>query len=511
MDMESRTGIVAKNSSYSLVCHLLTLLLQFAVRTLFIKCLTVEYVGVQGLFSNILTVLSFAELGIGNAVSFSLYKPLAENNQYKVAQLMQFYKIVYRIIAAVVLIIGLCITPFLDSLVLERPNISENLSCIYIIFVINSAVSYLFVYKQTLILADQKKYIVSIYTIIVTAIICSLQCASLFLFKSFYAYLVIMVLGTVTTNVVISKKCDRLYPNILRNDIEPLEKNEKKSIFDNVKSLCLYKFGNVILNGSGNILVSKLFGVAILGVCSNFYYVINIGMGLFSQVLFSFVATIGNLNAVENDDRKTSVFFKISIFCFWLYGFICTGLYLYLNDFIYLWIGEEYMLNRFVVFSIVLVFYVDNVCFSLSSYRVTMGLFKKARFSPIIASIVNIILAIILSKFIGVAGVFLAVSISRFFCINLIDVYLVFKYGLRREGYKYLYFYLMFTLFFVIVAFLIGLFTYKLPHLDNAYLELMKNVIIYTLVFNVLFVLSFHKLPTFIELSKNLKLLILKR
>ena len=506
--MDSRTGIVAKNSTYSLICHLLTLLLQFAVRTLFIKCLTVEYVGVQGLFSNILTVLSFAELGIGNAVSFSLYKPLAENNQYKVAQLMQFYKTVYRIIAAVVFFIGLCITPFLDSLVLERPNISENLGLIYTIFVINSAVSYLFVYKQTLILADQKKYIVSIYSIIVTAIICTLQCLSLLLFKSFYTYLVIMVLGTVTTNVVISKKCDKLYPSILNNNIKPLEKKEKKSIFDNVKSLCLYKFGNVILNGSGNILVSKLFGVAILGVCSNFYYVINIGMGLFNQVLFSFVATIGNLNAVENEDRKTSVFFKISMFCFWLYGFICVGLYLYLNDFIYLWIGEDYMLDRFIVFSIVLVFYVDNVCFSLSSYRVTMGLFRKARYSPMIASVVNIVLAVLLSKFIGVAGIFLAASISRFLCVNLVDVYLVFKYGLRREGYKYLYLYFMFTLFFVIVAFLIGLLTSYLPHFDNAYLELIKNVIIYTITFNVLFIISFHKLPTFIELSKNLKLLI---
>lgn len=503
----SRTAIIAKNSIYSLFCYFGTLLLQFVVRTLFIKCLSIEYVGIQGLFTNILTVLSFAELGIGNAVSFSLYKPLAENNQYKVAQLIKFYKTVYRLISLTVFVLGVGITPFLYSLIREKPDIPENLYIIYLLFVLNTAVSYLFVHKQTLLLADQKKYIVSLYTIIITTIVCIIQCICLLVFHSIYAYLIVMLIGVVATNVVLSIKCNREYPSILSKDISSLEKKEKLTIFDNVKSLFYYRIGNVILNGSGNILISKLFGITILGLCSNFYYAINAIIGVFSQVLVSFVATIGNLNAVEDEEKKMMAFYKTSVFCFWLYGFICTGFFMFLNDFITLWIGEQYTLNWFVVFSIVLVFYVDNVCFPLSSFRVTMGLFRKARFSPIIASVSNIALAILLSRVWGVAGVFLAVSVSRFLFVNLVDIYLIFKYGFKRKSFKYFVYYIVFTLFCILAFFLIK-YVIMLIDLSNMYVLFISRLLVFTIGFNLLFVVLFYKLPDFKGLQENFLILV---
>lgn len=227
----ARTTAIAKNATYSMVCHLLTLLMQFVVRTIFIRYLNIEYLGINGLFTNVLTILSFAELGIGNAIVFSLYKPLAVRDNYKVAQLMQLYKKTYIIIAIIVLVLGCFLLPFLNVFIKCKPNINEDLNVIYLVFVLNTAISYLFVYKQSLIIADQKKYIITFYTLIIAIIFSFFQSISLILFKSFYLYLVLMLFSTIVTNVFISQKCNRLYPNITKRDVDKLSQNETKDIF----------------------------------------------------------------------------------------------------------------------------------------------------------------------------------------------------------------------------------------------------------------------------------------
>lgn len=500
-----RTQIVAKNSTYSVACHCATLVLHFVVRTFFIKCLSIEYVGIQGLFSNILMLLSLADLGMVNAMNFSLYGPLARNDQYKIGQIMLFFKRIYRIIAIVVFLLGIGLLPFLDFFLSERPDIPENLMVIYLFFVFNSAVSYLFAYKQTLIIADQRKYIVSVYTFTVNLFICSLQCLLLYLFRSFYSYLILMVVCTIMTNVLIAFKCNKDYPVLKEKGIKQIESEEKKSIFINIKSLFLYRIGGVILNGTSNLIISKFFNIVVLGLCSNVYYLINSINGIILQVLLSFLATLGNVNAIESKEHKIKVFYKTSLFCFWLYGFVCLACVLFLNDFINIWIGSNYILDELALFSIVVVFFMDGVGFPLYAYRSTMGLFSTVKYAPIIASVLNILFAVILLKWIGVAGVYFAIALSRFFCINCTDIFVVFKKGLNdRFPYRFFVYYISFILLLTLTY----LFTIVIIHnisINNYYLKLVCDIIIYTLIFHVVFLVFFRRSSTFVELWTGIK------
>lgn len=503
-----RAATIAKNSTYSVACHCGTLLLQFVVRTFFIKSLSIEYVGIQGLFSNILMLLSLADLGMVNAMNFSLYGPLANSDQYKIGQIMQFFKKIYRIIAIVVLFLGFTILPFLDFFLSERPDIPENLNIIYLFFVFNSAVSYLFAYKQTLIIADQRKYIVSVYTFTINLIICTLQCFLLYLFRSYYSYLILMVVCTIMTNVFIAIKCNKDYPVLKETVIQPINKKEKKEIFTNIKSLFLYRVGGVVLNGTSNLIISKFFNIVILGLCSNVYYLVNSLNGIILQVLLSFLATLGNVNALESKEHKIKVFYKTSLFCYWLYGYVCLACVLFLNAFITIWIGSEYILDNIALFSIVAVFYMDGVGFPLYAYRSTMGLFSTVKYAPLIASVLNIILAVVLLKWIGVAGVYFAIAISRFFCINCTDIYVVFKKGLQ-DGfpYKFVIYYILFILLLGIV-YLITKETTQYIVLNSLFINLIVDIVVYTTIYNVVFLSFFKKTSAFIELWVGIRRLI---
>ena len=504
----NRTYTIAKNSFYSVFCHCATLLVQFVVRTFFIKCLTIEYVGIHGLFTNILIILSLADLGMVNAMNFSLYRPLASNDQYKIGQIMLFFKKIYRIIAIVVFLLGIGLLPFLDFFLSEKPDIPENLNIIYLFFVFNSAVSYLFAYKQTLIIADQRKYIVSVYTFAVNLFICSLQCLLLYLFSSFYSYLILMVVCTVLTNVFISLKCNKDYPVLKEKGVRSIESEERNNIFKNIKSLFLYRVGGVVLNGTSNIIISKYFNIVILGLCSNVYYLINSVNGIILQVLLSFLATLGNVNAIESKDHKIKVFYKTSLFCFWLYGFFCLACVLFLNDFIIIWIGPDYILDKLALFSIAVAFYIDGAGFPLYAYRSTMGLFSTVRYAPLIAAVLNIFLAVVLLKWIGVAGVYFAIAISRFFCINCTDIYVVFKKGLKdRFPYKFLSYYISFVLLLASTYIITVVITHNIL-INNNYLKLVCDIIIYTLIFHVAFLVYFKRSTTFNELWFGIKSLI---
>lgn len=505
----ARTTAIAKNATYSMVCHLLTLLMQFVVRTIFIRYLNIEYLGINGLFTNVLTILSFAELGIGNAIVFSLYKPLAVRDNYKVAQLMQLYKKTYIIIAIIVLVLGCFLLPFLNVFIKCKPNINEDLNVIYLVFVLNTAISYLFVYKQSLIIADQKKYIITFYTLIIAIIFSFFQSISLILFKSFHLYLVLMLFSTIVTNVFISQKCNRLYPNITKRDVDKLSQNETKDIFLNVKSMCVYRFGGVILNSTSNIFISKIFGVAVLGICSNFIYITSAVNTLLSQILLSLTPSIGNLNAIESIEHKRVTFYKTTVICFWLYGFVCSGLMAFFNEFISIWIGEKYTIDSLIILSIVLVVYIDNAGFSLYTYRITLGLFRKGKYSPIIASVVSVLLTLLLSHKIGVAGVFFAVSIARFLVINMTDVYLVFKYGLKSKPMKFFCYYVSFTLF-TVIACMLGRYICNDIITDNPYLTFILRVAFYSIFYNVLFISIFWRNKSLKSLVANIKSLMSK-
>ena len=266
MNKHSRTGNAMINALTGSAMQIVNVVLGFISRTIFIYLLNSDYLGVNSLYTNILTVLSFAELGIGSAIVFSLYKPIADKDKTKIQALMKLYKKAYCFIGISVLVMGLCVIPFLPYIIREKPDIKENLTLIYILFLINTSASYFCSYKKTLITANQKDYIVQIYTRIFQLVQIVLQSVFLFFTHQYLTYLVIYIVCTLGQNIALSIKADKMYPFITEKNNAKLSENETKQIFANVKALFVYKIGSVVLNGTDNIIISAIINVGTVGM-----------------------------------------------------------------------------------------------------------------------------------------------------------------------------------------------------------------------------------------------------
>ena len=308
---KTRTQNVMRNMWVGTLFQILSLILGFVNRTIFIKILGAEYLGLNSLFTNILTILSFAELGIGNAIIFSMYKPLSTGDEQKLKKLTNFYKQTYLKIGTIMLVVGLSITPFVPRIIESVPKISESIYLIYILFVVDSAVSYFFSYRTCIITADQKNYIIITYTHIFKIAQMILQLVILYFTHNYMLYLILQITNTIITQIFLSYKSRKMYPYLKEINNEHLEDKEKKSILNNVKTLFIYKFGSVILNGTDSIIISKKLGLTILGLYSNYLLIINALAQIISQVLNAFTSSIGNLIAQKDVQKDKNVFLFI--------------------------------------------------------------------------------------------------------------------------------------------------------------------------------------------------------
>lgn len=433
----SRTSNSIRNSSWALVSQVIDILLNFVSRTIFIQILGVEYLGINGLFTNVLMLLSFAELGIGQAIIYSMYKPLAVNDEEKIKSLMALYSKAYKAIGSFVFVAGLAVIPFMEYIIKDAPNITENIILIYCLFLVNAALSYFFVYKHSIIMADQKNYLIVLYRQAFRIIQIILQIIFLIVTGEYIAFLLIQILFTFLNNAYMAKKTDKMYPFLKVGKAKPLERSESQGIFKNIRAMFLYKFGSVVLNGTDNIMISALIGVGAVGLTSNYLLILTAVTTMAGQIMNGFTASIGNLNAVSDTNSKERVFNRIFFLSVWMYGFLSIGLFLYLNPLIDLWLGEEFVLSQSVVFALVLHFYINSVHFTAYTYRTTMGLFVKGRMAPVLAAVVNIVLSLWLGKKYGLVGIFLATSIARFFTTGIVDPVLIYKHGFKKNPIHY--------------------------------------------------------------------------
>lgn len=509
MKNQSRTKNVTVNSMVSLLCQVLNLLLNFLTRTIFIKILGAEYLGVNGLFSNILTILSFAELGIGNAIVFNLYKPLAQDDKPQISSLMLLYKQVYTAIGLFILGAGLLVTPFLGVIIKTKPNIPENISLLYILFLLNTVVSYFFVYKKNIIIADQKNYITLIVTQATTIARVILQTSFLLLTHNFIVYLTIQIGCTLAENFVCSALADKMYPYLKNSNPVPLSKSETKSIFADVKALAIYKFGSVILNGTDNILISMLLSVRDVGLASNYTLLMNSANSILGKLIDAFTASVGNLNTESNAEKQYNVFKKIMFISSWIYGFAAVGIYLVSKDFIITWIGEKYLLSSIVVFSICFDFYVKGVQAAPYMYRTTLGLFIQGKWAAVIAAVVNLILSVILCKAIGLGGIFIATPISRLISTGIIDPYLIYKRTFKRNVLEYFEMFIGYCVIFIVIA-VISNFAINCVSIAG-WLGVILKAGIVTVIFNGLMISVFFRTKIFKELLQSVKQLVSRK
>lgn len=493
----SRTRNAARNSSVALVCQILVILLGFINKTVLIYTLGREYNGVSSFFSNILTVLSFAELGIGNAIIFSMYKPVALGDRDKVKSLMALYGKAYRVIGCVVAAVGLLIIPLLGFFE-DPPNIKESLTLIYLLYLTSTVSSYFFVYKKSIILANQKNYVASLYHLVFTAIQHIAQIAVLLLTGNFILFLAVQIACVFLNNVFTSRKADRMYPYLKEGKALPLPKEESRGIFRNVRALVAYKLGSVILNGTDNILITALDGFSTVGVCNNYIMVITYLRTLIGGGLEAFTSSVGNLNAIEDAQKKESVFNKLLLISSWLYGFLSVGLLLLFQDFIVLWLDETYLLPFIVVFALVLHVYVDGVHFAAYTYRTTLGYFVQGRIAPLAAAALNIALSILMYRWIGLSGIFFATSISRFVTIGLVDPILIYRKAFKKNPIIY---YLKYFAYALLVSGLYFLLRPLMPLIPLGGLAgFVVRIVVITVLFNLAMLLVFFRTKVFREL-----------
>lgn len=472
----SRTKNSIVNSTVSIITQVLTVIINFIVKTVFIKVLGSEYLGLNGLFSNIITMLSLADLGIGIAIPYSLYKPLADKDEKKIKILMKYYAKIYNIIGIIVLAIGLALIPFLPFIIKDMPDI-PNINLIYALFVIHSASSYFFIYKKFLIDSDQKSYITSKIIFIFSTILSILQVVILLLTKNYILFLVSSIFMVILQNIYISNKANKMYPYLKEKEEEKLSKEEYKEIKRNISSLFIYKVGSVISNGTDNIVISKIIGLVAVGVYSNYLLIINSITNILNQIFNALTASIGNLVVTSNKARSREIYENLTFANFVIYGFTSICIFVLINPFINIWIGKEYLLSPFVAFLLALNLYIGGMTSVTTSFRNAYGLFYKAKYRPIFMCFLNLVISIVLAFPLGIAGVVIGTIVSRIFTIVWLDPYVIYKYGFNESPKKYYLKYIEYLLIYLLLSILLY-FIFNLITITNIFLFIIAGILL---------------------------------
>lgn len=461
MKDESRTRNSIRNISVGVTSQILNLLLNFVSRTIFIKVLGVEFLGINSLFSNILLILSLADLGIDSAMIFSLYKPLATKDYPLVNALVTFYKKVYLVIASAVAIIGLSLVPFLGYLINIDQDI-PNLEIYYVVFLLNSVVSYLFVYKTSVIEADQKNFLIRIYSVAFELFKIIAQSIFLILTHNYIIYLVLNVVFSLLKNATLAYQANKLYP-FLSEPSQNLDGDTKHQIFENVKSMFMYKIGGVLLNNTDNILISVLLGTIWVGYYSN-YYLIIAGLTSFTSILFTSISSsVGNLIASTDQDGEESnsneknefIYKGLTFASFWIYGIGTICLYVLFNDFITIWLNSSFTLSISTVIAIVLNFYISGILSSTVIYRNTTGLFREIKYIFLYTAGLNLVLSVVIGHFLGLTGILIATFIARLIVNFWYEPVMLYKNYFKKNSMPYFmnqlkYFIILFSCMFFI-------------------------------------------------------------
>ncbi|MBP3765836.1 MAG: sugar translocase [Bacilli bacterium] len=493
MNTDSRTKNSIRNSSISIITQVLTIIMDFVVKTIFIFILGKEYLGINGLFSNIITLLSLADLGIGVAIPYSLYKPLADKDTKKIRVLMKFYRNVYNIIGCVVLVIGLSLTPFLSHIIKDMPNI-KGIYFIYDLFVIHSALTYFFVYKKFLIDSDQKGYITSNITFISSFFLNITRVILLILTKNFIIYLFCSIVFVLIQNIWISIKADKMYPFIKDKTEDVISKEDKDEIITNVKALLIYKIGSVVTLGTDNIVISKFMGLIPVGIYSNYILITNSLNNVLNQLFNSITSSIGNLVATNNE-RSKSIYENLSFFNFYIYSLFSVCLFILINPFIEIWLNHDYVLSTTVAFLLAFNFYLTGMGAVTNSFRSAYGLFYKAKFRPIVMVIINIVVSVILVKPMGIAGVLIGTIVSRLLTIAWLDPLVIYKYGFKANVFEYYRRYIYYLIIFLSSC---GILYYLSTFFNTTHILIwLFTAIITFILYNLIIILLFRRTEEF--------------
>lgn len=411
---KSRLENTFNNVATGLFLRLLTLVLNFASRTLFIYFLGDGCLGLNSLFTTILSMFSLAELGIGQAITYYMYKPVAEDNQDRLSALVSFYRICYRIIGFAIAVIGVALIPFLPKLVNLDVDVPYNITVIYLLFLANTVVTYLFFsYPRTVLTAHQQESVVNKVDSLFVIISVAAEILSLIITKNFIVYLLVRLALLILKNVVLGSIALKRFPYIRKKAERKIERTEIRHMFRDVYAIFIVRLSSQLFNSTDNLFISAMLGTVLAGYNGNYLMIINAIYGIISTVIYSCTASVGNLCATETKPKIEKVFSTMDFINFWIACFCTVCLYQLLNPFITLFWGAKYTFSMFAVALMCAGFYIVASLYALFTFRQAMGLFRYCIYNQFFAALVNIGLNFVLIEWLGLEGLFLATIIAN--------------------------------------------------------------------------------------------------
>lgn len=477
---ESRSAKSAKNLLFGVISQGVSVLLTFVIRIVLVRQVGILSVSLNGLFNEVIAMLSLAELGVGSAIVYSLYKPLAEHNEKKIVKLMNMYKTAYRNIAMAIFGMGLCLLPFIQHIV-TKVDISDNyIRLVFFLFLTQTASSYLFSYKSSLLNADQNAHVVSKITTVVRLVGEAINIICLFAFHNYIIYLIVEILITVSINIIISGQVDKMYPFLNRKD--ELLNVEKRMIFKNMKNIFIGSLSGRITNSTDNILISVLVGTYEVGIYTGYSTLASGLRKIIDQLDNATAGSVGNLMAEGNAQKCDEVLKKMSFINYFFGSLFACLLYCLSSTLVRIMYGEEYtyntdsMLGLLVIFVFSINFFLTVLKSPLWRFMQVSGLFAKDKNISIAGSTANLIISIVLGIKLGTLGILIG-TIATLLIQIVLKIRLLYKDAFKISSLKFYLRYIIYG-FFGILGMLLAKFICAEIISGNLYIDLILKAIV---------------------------------
>ena len=477
-----------KNIYINIITQIMVILLGFISRKIFIDTLGTEYLGINGLLTNVLSMLSLVECGIGTSIVYNLYKPLAENDKPKIIALVQLYKRIYTVLAILIFLLGMALYPFFNIFIKGEEKINY-LFLVYLIFVIKNVISYLNAHKWSLINADQKGYVLSRYNLLFNVITTVSRIIILKFTRNYILYLVIELLIIIIQNIWNGRIVKEKKKYYVGNEV-------KEYLKKNVKAIFLHNIGGYCVFGTDNLLISSLVNLKAVGLYSNYTMIINQLSSLITPILNGIGASVGNLIATEDKDKAFQIFNVTYLINFWMYSFSIIFLYNLLEPFIDFWLGKGLLLGRVTFIVILLNFYLTGLRKSISIFKEKAGIFTPDKYAPIIEAAINLIISIILAKRLGLIGIFLGTTISSVSIPIWLQAKIVYNKVFNKSVLVYFKKYLIYLIMTLSAGFITTIVCNKVV-MNNEFFTLVFKGIICIIIPNTLYLIVVFKTNEF--------------
>lgn len=507
MKTESRTKKSVKNIIGGIIFRIIGVVFPFAIKTIIIWTLGAKYLGLNNLFSSVLSVLSLSELGIGSALVFNMYKPLAEGNDEMVCALLKAYRRFYRIIGIVILLLGICLMPALKFLIKGEYPVEINIYVLFAIHLLDTVISYfLFAYKGALLEANQNNGVENILHSITNIVMYVVQIVVLLVTHNYYLYLSLMPICTILLNLIRSKLVDRLYPKY--KCCGNLDSSLIKDIFNKVKSLIGHKIGSTIITSADNIVISSFLGLEVLAIYGNYYIIISSLIAFVTIFYTSITASVGNSLVTDSKLQIYKTFSMLNFLNNWIVGWCSVCLVCLYQPFMKWWMGEKMMLPFHMVVLFSVYFYVWLARRIGLTYKDAAGMWEQDFWKPYIGIVVNLVINIALVKIIGIEGVVISTIIVMTLIYFPWETYVLFEYIFNCSSKEYI----LKMLGYIVVTLVSGVVTFLLCSLVEleGILEIIVRCLICVIVPNIIFIITYCKTSEFLQL-KNKVLNILKQ